>query len=218
MSPSPADRLPAALRRHGLVAILRARTPGAPLLDVVRTLVDAGVAIIEITVPTPGSLEAVRAAAAQYGDRVLIGTGTVTTPAQVRATAEAGGAFVVSPHTDPELIRAARDAGLGALPGAFTPTEILAAHRAGATAVKLFPATGLGPGYVADVRAPLPDIPLVPTGGVGTREIPAYRAAGAVAVGVGSPLVGDALAGGSLAALGERAAEFVRLAAEGAAA
>ncbi|MEV1007180.1 bifunctional 4-hydroxy-2-oxoglutarate aldolase/2-dehydro-3-deoxy-phosphogluconate aldolase [Streptomyces sp. NPDC049881] len=205
-----------ALRRHGLIAILRARAD-APLVDAVRALAEGGVRLVEITVPTPGSLAAVRALAGEFGDRLWIGTGTVTTVDEVRATAKAGGRFVVSPHTDPEVIGAAREAGLGAFPGAMTPTEILAAWRAGATAVKLFPATRLGPSYVAEVRAPLPDVPLVPTGGVTTADVAAYRAAGAVAVGVGSPLLGDALAGGPLGALRERAAEFVRLAGEDAA-
>lgn len=209
----PADRLTAALRRHGLVAILRARRP-APLVEVVHTLVESGVRIVEITVPTPGSLEALRAAADEFGPDVHLGTGTVTTPDQVRATQEAGGQFVVSPHTDPDLVRAARAAGLGAFPGAYTPTEILTAWRTGPTAVKLFPASGLGPRYVADVLAPLPQVPLVPTGGVSVENVAAYREAGVVAVGAGSPLLGDALDGGSLADLARRAAEFVR-AAEG---
>lgn len=210
----PAAGLTGALRRHGLVAILRARRP-APLLDVVRTLVDSGVRIVEITMPTPGSLEALRSAAEEFGADVHLGTGTVTTPDQVRATREAGGRFVVSPHTDPELVREARAAGLGAFPGAYTPSEILAAWRTGPTAVKLFPAGGLGPRYVADVLAPLPEVPLVPTGGVTVENVAAYREAGVLAVGAGSPLLGDALDGGSLTELGRRAADFVR-AAEGA--
>lgn len=197
-----------ALAEHGLVAILRARSAG-PLLDVLRILVDAGVRALEVTVPTPGGLDAVRVAAAEFGPDVWVGAGTVLTEADVAATAAAGGRFVVSPSVDPAVIAAATAAGLGSLPGAYTPTEIVAAWRCGPTAVKLFPATGLGPRYVADVRAPLPEIPLVPTGGVGLAEVGEYRAAGALAVGVGSPLQGDALTGGSPAALAERAKQFV---------
>ncbi|GAA2069575.1 bifunctional 4-hydroxy-2-oxoglutarate aldolase/2-dehydro-3-deoxy-phosphogluconate aldolase [Streptomyces albiaxialis] len=201
-----------ALERHGLVAILRTRRPAAPLLDVVRTLADAGVRLVEITVPTPGSLAALRRAAEEFDGAVHLGAGTVTTVAEVGAVREAGGGFVVSPHTDPGIVRAAGDAALGSLPGALTPTEILRAHRAGATAVKVFPAARLGPPYIADVRATLPGIPLVPTGGVTAADVPAHLAAGATAVGVGSPLLGDALEGGSLPELADRARHFAALA------
>ncbi|MFG3257229.1 bifunctional 4-hydroxy-2-oxoglutarate aldolase/2-dehydro-3-deoxy-phosphogluconate aldolase [Streptomyces sp. NPDC048172] len=211
-SPPPAPGFAEALERHGLVAILRTRRPAAPLLDVVRTLADAGVRLIEITVPTPGSLAAIRRAAGEFEGAVHLGAGTVTTLDEVAAVHEAGGSFVVSPHTDPELIRAAGDAALGSLPGALTPTELLRAHRAGATAVKVFPAARLGPPYVEDVRGTLPDIPLVPTGGVTAADVPVYRAAGARAVGVGSPLLGDALEGGSLSELAARARHFATVA------
>lgn len=210
--PGP-DPLPEALRRHRLVAILRARGPG-PLLPVIRVLVDAGVRVVEVTIPTPGSLEAVRAATAEFGSEVLVGTGTVTTAEDVERTAEAGGRFVVCPHTDPSVIAAARASGLGSLPGAYTPTEVLTAWRCSPSAVKIFPASSLGPGYIAGLAAPLPDIPVVPTGGIGVDDIDAYLGAGATAVGVSSPLIGDALSGGSLKELHGRARRYV-IAAEG---
>ncbi|WP_436499745.1 bifunctional 4-hydroxy-2-oxoglutarate aldolase/2-dehydro-3-deoxy-phosphogluconate aldolase [Actinokineospora sp. HUAS TT18] len=198
--------LGAALRDNGLVAILRSRAD-APLTRVMRALVDAGVRIMEVTVPTPGSLSAIAAATAEFGGDVLVGAGTVTTGDQVRAARDAGAAFVVSPGFDLEVQAAA--AGMGSLPGAFTPTEIQTAWRAGATAVKLFPAATLGARFVAELRGPLPDIPVVPTGGVGLADVRTYLDSGAVAVGVGSPLIGDALRGGSLAELFARAAAFV---------
>ncbi|RII19615.1 KHG/KDPG aldolase [Streptomyces sp. YIM 130001] len=217
MPPAPApspDPLLTALRRHRLVAILRTRTE-APLLDVIRVLADAGVRIVEVTVPTPGSTGAIRTAAAELGPEVLVGAGTVTRAEEVTRTAEAGGRFIVCPHTDPALIGAARAAGLGSLPGAYTPTEALTAWRCSASAVKIFPASQLGPRYVADLAAPLPDLPVVPTGGVEVCDIAPYREAGATAVAVSSPLIGDALAGGSLAELHRRARRYVH-AAEGA--
>ncbi|NUT91831.1 MAG: bifunctional 4-hydroxy-2-oxoglutarate aldolase/2-dehydro-3-deoxy-phosphogluconate aldolase [Saccharothrix sp.] len=193
------------LRRHRLVAILRAPAPG-PLDAAVATLVEAGVRVLEVTVPTPGALAAIARAASRYGDEVAVGGGTVTTVDEVRALRDAGAAFVVSPHFDPAVVAAAHDAGLVALPGALSPTEVVTAWRA-AGVVKLFPVPG--PRYVAELRGPLPDVPLVPTGGVRLADVPLYLAAGAVAVGVGSPLLGDALAGGSLTALRDRAVEFV---------
>uniref|UniRef100_A0AAU3GN30 Bifunctional 4-hydroxy-2-oxoglutarate aldolase/2-dehydro-3-deoxy-phosphogluconate aldolase n=1 Tax=Streptomyces sp. NBC_01401 TaxID=2903854 RepID=A0AAU3GN30_9ACTN len=205
--PDP-DPLSEALHRHGLVAILRARSHG-PLLETIRVLVDAGVRIVEVTVPTPGSMEAVAAAATEFGSEVLVGTGTVVTAEDVSRTADAGGRFVVSPHNDPAVITAARASGLGSLPGAYTPTEVLAAWRCAPSAVKIFPASALGPHYVASLAAPLPDIPVVPTGGIGVDDIAAYRSAGAVAVGVSSPLIGDALSGGSLSELHRRARRYV---------
>ncbi|WP_406144682.1 bifunctional 4-hydroxy-2-oxoglutarate aldolase/2-dehydro-3-deoxy-phosphogluconate aldolase [Streptomyces sp. NBC_01012] len=205
--PGP-DPLSEALHSHGLVAILRARGHG-PLLDAIRVLVEAGVRIVEVTIPTPGSMEAVAAAAKEFGSEVLIGTGTVLTTEDVSRTADAGGRFVVCPHTDPVVITAARASGLGSLPGAYTPTEVLTAWRCAPSAVKIFPASALGPHYVAGLAAPLPDIPVVPTGGIGVDDIAAYRGAGAVAVGVSSPLIGDALSGGSLTELHHRARRYV---------
>ncbi|MBO0510352.1 bifunctional 4-hydroxy-2-oxoglutarate aldolase/2-dehydro-3-deoxy-phosphogluconate aldolase [Streptomyces beijiangensis] len=197
------------LERHGLVAILRSRRPGAPLVETVRTLIEAGVRCVEITLPTPGSLEAVAELRSPLPEGCLIGVGTVTESHQVEQVVAAGGQFIVSPVYEPGLILAARGKNIGTLPGCFTATEALAAWRTGATAVKLFPAEPLGPGTVAALQGPLPEIPLVPTGGVGLSDIRPYLDAGALAVGVGSPLVGDALDGGSQAELLVRARKFV---------
>ncbi|MFF7994266.1 bifunctional 4-hydroxy-2-oxoglutarate aldolase/2-dehydro-3-deoxy-phosphogluconate aldolase [Kitasatospora xanthocidica] len=209
---APADdghaRFDAALRTHRLVAILRSATADG-LGAAVRVLADAGVRCLEVTLPTPGSLAAVAEARTRFGDELVIGVGTVLRTAEVRRAADAGARFVVSPNLHPPVVETARELGLGALPGVFTPTEALAAMDAGATAAKLFPAVALGPGYVAALRAPLPDLPLVATGGVALADVRPWLAAGALAVAVGSPLLGDALDGGDLGALRRRAATFV---------
>lgn len=181
------------------------------LMPTCRTLVDAGIGAIEITTNTTGWEQAVRALAAEAS--VAIGAGTVLTPGHVVRAAEAGASYVVAPNVDLDVARAAAERGLGWLPGALSPTEIIRAWGAGATAVKIFPAASVGgASYVRQVRAPLDDIPLVPTGGVVLDDISEYLASGAVAVGIGSPLIGDALEGGDLRALVSRAIRAVEAA------
>ncbi|GLY87988.1 bifunctional 4-hydroxy-2-oxoglutarate aldolase/2-dehydro-3-deoxy-phosphogluconate aldolase [Actinoallomurus iriomotensis] len=196
------------LRDVPLIAILRSGH-GEHLDRVIETLAGSGVRALEVTGPTPGSAAAISEAARRHGRSISVGCGTVTTADQVTRAAEAGAGFVVAPNTDTSVIGAARRLGLAVLPGAFTPTEITAAATAGATAVKVFPARSLGPAYICDVLAPLPDLRLVPVGGVGLEDVPAYLDAGAVAVGVGRPLLGDALEGGDLDELAGRAAAYV---------
>jgi 2-dehydro-3-deoxyphosphogluconate aldolase/(4S)-4-hydroxy-2-oxoglutarate aldolase len=185
------------LRDTGVVAILRA-SHGDRLGDVIDVLVDCGVTCLEITMNTPGALAAVTSTRHRFGDRVDVGVGTVRSAEQVSPAAEAGARFVVCPDTTPAVGAAALEAGLPWYPGAFTATEATTAWRAGATAVKLFPASTGGPRYLRELRAPLDDVPFIPTGGVRLEQIPEYVAAGAVALGIGSPLLGDALAGGPL--------------------
>lgn len=192
----------------GLVAILRGRA--ATHLDaVLAALVEAGVPSVEVTLSTPGALAALRRATRRYGDGAVLGAGTVRTVAEVDAAAQAGACYVVSPHTDPSIGRRCRDTGLGWLPGAFTPTEVVTAWGYGPDAVKLFPARAAGPAYLRDLRGPLPDIPIVPTGGVSPETVGDWFAAGAVAVGAGGPLLGDALDTGELAGLRDRAARML---------
>jgi 2-dehydro-3-deoxyphosphogluconate aldolase/(4S)-4-hydroxy-2-oxoglutarate aldolase len=161
---------------------------------------------MELTMTTQGALDVVERLAARAPDGADIGVGTVLTSEEVDRAVDAGARFVVSPSVDLEVIRAATRHGIASYPGAFSPTEIHAAWTAGASAVKLFPAGSLGPDYLRAVRAPLPDIPLVPTGGVGVEAVGAWLSAGATAVGLGSPLIGDALTpDGDLDALARRA-------------
>jgi 2-dehydro-3-deoxyphosphogluconate aldolase/(4S)-4-hydroxy-2-oxoglutarate aldolase len=201
------------------VAILRA--PDADrFVAVGRALYDAGWRAIEVTLTTASALDAIGEVRAELPDDALVGAGTVMTSADVQAVHAAGAQFAVSPVLDLPSVAAADRLGLPFVPGALTPTEIVAAWRAGCPVVKVSPVVSVGgPAYLAQVRAFLPGIPMLPTGGVRPADVPAYFASGAVAVGIGGPLLGDALsAGGDLGALTERAAAILRAAAVGGAA
>ena len=192
-----------------VVAIVRAAAPGvAGAVSV--ALVEAGIDVVEIPLTTPDALEAIAWVRDRVGDRVLVGAGTVLTVADVAAVAAAGGDFAVTPAVTAAVGECARW-GLPVLAGAYTPTEVVAAVEAGATAVKLFPAGTGGLAHLKALRDPLPGVPFVPVGGVTVGLAADYLDAGAVAVGVGGPLVGDAVRGGSLGELRARAAEFARL-------
>jgi 2-dehydro-3-deoxyphosphogluconate aldolase/(4S)-4-hydroxy-2-oxoglutarate aldolase len=209
--PAAQPRVPvgAQLAATRVVAILRAENADRAEA-VVDVLVEAGVRSLELTLTTRGALEVVERLAKRVPSDVEIGVGTVLTAEEVDRSVDAGATFVVSPSVDQEVIAAALRRGVASYPGAFTPTEIVAAWKAGASAVKLFPAGSLGPGYLKAVRGPFPDIPVVPTGGVGADDIGPWLAAGALAVGMGGPLIGDALAAdGDLDALAERATAAV---------
>lgn len=197
--------LSGALAECPIVAILRA--PAADrFADVAETLVGAGIRAVEFTFTTPGVAEAISAYAERKPDFVALGAGTVTTPSQARAAVEAGATYLVSPDTNVEVISEAKRLGVPMIADAFTPTEILTAWRAGATMVKVFPISVGGTSYLRALRGPLPDVPLVPTGGVDIANAGAYLAAGATAVGVGKPLVENACEpDASLDALADRA-------------
>ena len=192
------------LAESGVVAILRGSTD-RHLQDVSRTLGEAGVTCLELTLTTPGAVDALARVRAGLSSDVALGMGSVIDSEQAAASLEAGADFLVSPGVCPEVAVYALERGVACYPGALTPTELIDAWGLGAPAVKLFPASSGGVRYLKDVRAPLPQIPLVPTGGVALDQIADYIAAGAAAVGLGGPLVGDALDGGSLSALAERA-------------
>jgi 2-dehydro-3-deoxyphosphogluconate aldolase/(4S)-4-hydroxy-2-oxoglutarate aldolase len=206
--PAPASaRVPMseALATTRVVAILRAEN-ASRAEAVVDVLLQNGIRSLELTMTTQGALEVVERLAATVPDGTDLGMGTVLTAEQVERAVDAGARFVVSPSVVPEVIEAATRHGIASYPGALTPTEIHAAWTAGASAVKLFPGGAFGPGYLKAVRAPLPDIPLVPTGGVAVEAVGAWLDAGAAAVGLGSPLLGDALTpDGDLDGLAERA-------------
>lgn len=188
-----------------VVAILRGGD-GGHLLAVADALVESGVRCIEVTANTRGAVESLAALRARHGASVAFGYGTVRSVADVDVAARLGVGFVVAPNTAPDVGAAARSRGLGWFPGALTPTEIETAWSLGATAVKVFPAQQAGgPGYLRAVRAPLDDVPLVPTGGIDADEVADYVAAGAVAVGLGSPLIGDALRTGDTSDVRRRA-------------
>lgn len=175
------------LERNPVVAIIRSKHE-VDLVSAVQALFDGGLEAVEITLNTPGALEAVRRLSGQLPADQWIGCGTVTGVDAARAAREAGARFLVTPTLDPETIAYAVEHSTPILPGAFTPTEIHQADRLGATIVKVFPADRLGPSYLRTVLAPLPDLKLMPTGGVTLESLDAWREAGAVAVGVGSTL------------------------------
>lgn len=206
--PTERLQLPRELRATGIVAIARAASSGK-VEAAVEMLVGAGITCIELPLTTPGAIETIAALVKSYADSACVGAGTVLTNDQASACIDAGAAFLVSPSAVPEVVEFAAARGVPCLPGALTPTEIVAAWRTGAAAVKLFPASMGGARYLRDVRAPLPDIPIVPTGGVAIDDVGAYIAAGAVAIGVGGPLFGDALDDGDLGALAARARRFL---------
>ncbi|MER5738108.1 bifunctional 4-hydroxy-2-oxoglutarate aldolase/2-dehydro-3-deoxy-phosphogluconate aldolase [Streptomyces sp. NPDC002262] len=201
---SPYEGLRAALAAAPVIAILRSSS-AARFAEVTDTLLASGVRAAEFTLTTPGALDALREYAADAPPGLALGAGTVTTPAEAQAAVGAGATYLITPATCTDVIAEAVRLDVPVLPGAYTPTEILTAWRAGATMVKLFPAATGGPAHLKAVRAPLPDVPLVPTGGIGADDAPAYLAAGATALGIGGPLLGDACEGGSLTALTDRA-------------
>lgn len=193
------------LRDQRLLAILRGAQHGM-LVAAGLTLIDCGITCLEVSLTSVDALGVIDELVANAGEDALIGAGTALTAADVSRARDAGAQFVVTPGLCP-AVEEARAAGLSVLGGALTPSEIIEA-AAHSTAVKLFPASHGGPEYLRAVRAPLPDTPLVPVGGVDAESVPAYLAAGALAVGVGSPLLGDAASGGTLADLRVRANAF----------
>jgi 2-dehydro-3-deoxyphosphogluconate aldolase/(4S)-4-hydroxy-2-oxoglutarate aldolase len=178
----------AAIRDRRLIAVLRRIAPRERLLELIDELVADGVRIFEITfdaAEAAGDLAAIRE---RLGGAGIVGAGTVRTIDQLHAAIEAGAAFGVSPVLDPAILGAALDAGLPFIPGAYSPTEIDAAWRAGATFVKLFPGSSLGPAHVRELHGPLPEVETIVTGGVDESNAVAFLAAGAVAVGIGSAI------------------------------
>ncbi len=202
-------RSQAALRQlgeGGALAILRA-ADATRFLEVTRVLGEAGLRSVEFTLTSRGALDALRSVAAELPEGVSLGAGTVMTVEEADDAVQAGAQYLVTPTFDPDVVRHAHERDIPIFPGASTPTEILAAWKAGATGVKVFPAANLGgPSYLRNLKGPLPGIPVVPTGGIEVEDAAAYLRAGAVAVGIGGPLLGDAGApGGDLGALRERA-------------
>jgi 2-dehydro-3-deoxyphosphogluconate aldolase/(4S)-4-hydroxy-2-oxoglutarate aldolase len=176
------------LTNPGIIAVVRARRADQvpPLAE---ALVAGGVLAVEVTMTTPEAFHAIRATANQLGDRGLVGVGTVLDEATASRAIAAGAEFVVSPIGRRELVAVAHAAGKPVMLGAFTPTEAQQVHEAGADFVKLFPADTLGLTFIKGLRAPLPHLRIVPTGGVDLSTVAAFVQAGCVAVGAGSTLV-----------------------------
>ena len=172
----------------GVVAVIRLKDP-ATLRAVVNAMAEGGVRALEVTMTVPRAVELIRELAPTLPDGFLLGAGTVTDVATAHAVIDAGASFVVGPVFRPDVVAACHERDVAAMPGCFSPTEILAAHECGADIVKLFPATALGPQFIKDVRAPLPQVKLMPTGGVTADNAGEWIRAGAVAVGLGSALL-----------------------------
>jgi 2-dehydro-3-deoxyphosphogluconate aldolase/(4S)-4-hydroxy-2-oxoglutarate aldolase len=205
--------IPELILESRAIAIGR-RIPAAGAPRIGEALVAGGVRAMELTLnePEADALAAITALARAADDLgALVGAGTVLSIDAARRAVEAGARFIVSPHCDRELVAWCARQGLPCFPGALSPTEILTAWSAGASAVKLFPAVAVGPGYLAQLAGPFPDIPFVPTGGVSAQTAGDWIAAGAVAVGMGGWLIGD----GEPAGVTERA-RLVREALDGA--
>jgi 2-dehydro-3-deoxyphosphogluconate aldolase/(4S)-4-hydroxy-2-oxoglutarate aldolase len=159
------------------------------LPDLTRALLAGGVISIEVTMSTPDAIRGMEMLAKQFAADALVGVGTVLDAKTAQSAIDAGAQFVVSPAFDAEVVKTVNRANVVCIPGAFTPTEVLHAHRNGADVVKVFPSTALGPGYFKDILAPLPFLKLTPTGGVDAKNTVAWIKAGAVCVGAGSSLV-----------------------------
>ena len=193
----------------GIVAIIRA-ADSAQLIDVVSALRDGGVTCIEVTMTTPNALEVIRQARAACGESAAIGVGTVLDAQTARAAILAGAQFVVAPVLDLPTIETCKRYSVPVMPGAMTPTEIVHAWQAGADFVKVFPTSTLGATFIKDLRGPLPQIKLVPTGGVNLDTVADFIKAGCAAVGVGGALVSSqALAKRDLTAIRRTATEFL---------
>ncbi|MGP5089996.1 bifunctional 4-hydroxy-2-oxoglutarate aldolase/2-dehydro-3-deoxy-phosphogluconate aldolase [Brachybacterium tyrofermentans] len=208
MTSTERPTLPERTAAARLIVVIRGERADqyAPVLE---TLADAGIRSVELTLSTPGTLDELPGLLERFGDQLDIGIGTVTDPGDLRRAAELGAHYIVTPITRADLLDAAAEAGIAIVPGGLTPSELHAGWAAGAAAVKVFPASVVGPGYLKDLRGPFPGIRVIPSGGVDLEAAGAWLQAGADAVSVGGPLLGDALKGGDLGALADRAARFV---------
>ncbi len=181
-----------AIRHHRLVVILRRIEPRQRLVALATELADAGARIFEVTLDAPSGADDLAALRTVLADRAdgpfLVGAGTVMTSAQLDAALDAGADFGVAPLLDPDLVRTAIDSGLPFIPGGLTPTEIGRAWSTGATFVKVFPASAVGPALIRELRGPMPGIELIPTGGIDGSNVAEYLEAGSAAVGIGGAI------------------------------
>ena len=179
----------ATIESVGLIPVLRARS-AAQAHAVVQAMIAGGVTVVEVTMTVPGAIDVLKELKQQYGSKLLLGAGTVTTAAEAQQTINAGAEFVVSPSLHPEVIQTTRTNGKLSIPGALTPTEVITAWRAGADYVKIFPCSAMGgASYLKSLLAPFPFLELIPTGGVTLETAASFIQAGARALGVGSDLV-----------------------------
>lgn len=199
----------ALLQKEKVVAIIRSEKSDQ-IINVARALVAGGVSILEITFTVPGALRIIEKVADELGDQILLGAGTVLDSETARSAMLAGAEFFVSPGTSLEVIQTCRRYGKSIFPGAFTPTEVINAWQAGCDAVKVFPCDSVGAKHIKALKGPLPQIPLIPTGGVKKETAKDFLKAGALAVGVGSSLVPKAaIESGDFDTIKSAAEEFI---------
>ena len=203
------EAITAAIEHAGIVAVIRMKE-AARLRSVVDAIAAGGVRVLEVTMTVPGAVELIAELAPSLPDGFLLGAGTVTDSATASRVIDAGARFVVGPVFRRDVIATCHDRGVPVMPGCFTPTEILDAWESGADIVKVFPATALGPGFFKDVRGPMPQVKMMPTGGVTIDNAADWIRAGAVAVGVGTALLdAKAIASGNYDVLRSNAERIV---------
>lgn len=206
------DEIVQGLTDPGVIAVVRARSR-EQVLPLTEALLAGGVRAVEITLSTPEAFQAIEEAQRRFGAEAILGAGTVLTPDQCRAVLASGAEFVVTPLARPDFVPIIYTAGAVSVIGAFTPTEAQWAHEAGSDFIKLFPAEMLGPDFVKAVRAPMPHLKFIPTGGVTVENLSRWFEAGCPAVGVGSALVSrEILAANDWAELKRRATAYVQAA------
>ena len=203
------------MRSTGVIAIMRANS-SEQLIRAADAIREGGVRVIEVTMTTPGALSVIEQAVSRYGEDVLFGAGTILDAESARAAILAGAQFIVSPSFKASLVEICRRYSVPVIPGAYTPTEVLTAWECGADMVKVFPASFGGPALIKAIKAPLPQVELVPVGGVNLDTTADFIRAGAAAVGVGSALINQRLLdSGDFGALTDRARRFIEEVARG---
>ena len=199
------------IKELGLLAVIRGPSPELTV-KMVEALIAGGVLGIEITYSTPNAEEVVRTLSAKFGDSIVLGMGTLTSPEQAISAKAAGANYLVSPICEENLIKAMVASGLLTMAGVLTPTELFQAYKLGADVMKIFPGSLGGPGYIKALKGPFPYIPMMPTGGVSAGNVAEWFATGVVAVGAGSELCPPQLAKeGKFDEISKRAAEFVQV-------
>ena len=188
----PREKTVAELKQIGLIAVVRARSAGQ-VLPLAEALISGGMKAIEITFTTPDAPKAIREVHSHFGESAVVGAGTILKEEQLEQAIDAGARFAVSPILRPDLVKPSHVAGSPIMPGAYSPTEAQRAFEAGSDMVKIFPADTLGPAFIKALRAPLPHLPIVPTGGVNLDTMEAFLNAGCHALGVGSSLISSAI-------------------------
>jgi 2-dehydro-3-deoxyphosphogluconate aldolase/(4S)-4-hydroxy-2-oxoglutarate aldolase len=212
-TPIPRPAPSGTLLKNPVIAVLRA-AHARECLPIIDALVKGGINTIELTLSTQGVFDALPRLVREFGSEVDIGVGTITSKNQADQALIGGAAFLVTPTMNIDVVKSCAARGIPVYPGGLTPTELLEGWNAGATAVKIFPASTVGPRYLAQLRGPFPDIQIIPSGGVGTADAITWIDAGAMAVSIGGPLLQDVFHSGELFDLSRRSEELTARVAE----